>query len=257
MKVVILAGGLGTRISEETGSKPKPMIEIGGRPILWHIMKIYAHYGLTDFIICLGHRGYVIKEYFLNYFAHHADFTIDLAASSVEFHRKRVEPWRITLVETGGDTQTGGRLKRVAPYLDGEAFCFTYGDAVTDLNIPAVVDFNRHSETWATVTAVRPLGRFGAIAMSGSKVVDFEEKPIGQGGWINGGFFVLSPKVLGLIEGDHTVWEHEPMEELTRRGQLSAYRHNGFWQCLDTLRDKRTLEELWHGSNVPWRIWER
>jgi glucose-1-phosphate cytidylyltransferase len=257
MQVVILAGGLGTRISEETDARPKPMIEIGGRPLIWHIMKIYSHFGMTDFIVCLGYRGYVIKEYFLNYFAHNSDLTIDLSTNTVELRSKPTEQWRVTLVDTGATTQTGGRIKRVAPLLKDDTFCLTYGDAVADLDLRALVDFHRRGGTWATVTAVRPMGRFGAVTMDGSRVVRFEEKPIGDGGWINGGFFVLDRRIMDTITDDATIWEHGPMTELTQRGELAAYAHHGFWQCLDTLRDKRMLEEWWNGKSAPWRVWDR
>ena len=255
MKVVILAGGLGSRISEESHLKPKPMIEIGGKPILWHIMKIYSSYGLTDFIVCLGYKGYVIKEYFANYFLHMSDVTFDLSNNSMEVHQNSAEPWRITLVETGEDTQTGGRLRRVRDYLADEDFCFTYGDGVSDVNVGALIEFHRGSKRLATLTAVQPPGRFGSLLLDGSKVASFEEKPKGDGGWVNGGFFVLSPKVIDFIEGDSTVWEGAPLEKLAKAGQLGAYFHKGFWQPMDTLRDKNHLEDLWNRGAAPWKSW--
>jgi glucose-1-phosphate cytidylyltransferase len=255
MKAVILAGGLGTRISEETAVRPKPMVEIGGMPILWHILKLYSHHGVNDFIICLGYRGYVIKEYFANYFLHMSDVTIDLSNNRLKVHHKHAEPWRITLVDTGIDTQTGGRLKRVADYLDAEPFCFTYGDGVSDIDIGAELEFHRAAGTKATMCAVQPPGRFGALDIVGSRIIRFQEKPSGDGSWINGGFFVLEPSVLDLIEGDATVWERDPLESLAREGQLSAYPHNGFWQPMDTLRDRQKLEELWASGEAPWKLW--
>lgn len=257
MKAVILAGGLGTRISEETNLKPKPMIEIGGKPILWHIMKIYSHYGIHDFIICCGYKGYVIKEYFANYFLHMSDVTFDMQHNKMEVHHRYAEPWRVTLVDTGEDTMTGGRLRRVAPYLQGEdAFCFTYGDGVSDVNIVKLIDFHRAHGLQATVTAAYPPGRFGALDIHpDQRVTSFKEKPKGDGGLINGGFFVLSPKVIDLIAGDQTVWEREPLEKLAESGQLKAYSHEGFWQPLDTLRDKNLLEELWATGKARWRVW--
>jgi glucose-1-phosphate cytidylyltransferase len=256
MKCVILAGGLGTRISEESVLRPKPMIEIGGRPIIWHIMKIYSAYGIYDFVVCLGYKGYVIKEYFANYFLHMSDITIDMKDNSMQVHQKNVEPWRVTLVETGEDTQTGGRLKRVAPYLEKEEdFCFTYGDGVADVNIGALVQFHRAKKLQATLTAAQAPGRFGALELEGSQVTSFVEKPKGDGGWINGGFFVLSPRVIDYIGDDQTVWEREPLEHLARERQLAAYFHRGFWQPMDTLRDKNHLEQLWAGGNPPWKIW--
>ena len=255
MKAVILAGGLGTRISEETGVRPKPMVEIGGKPILWHILKIFSHYGIQDFVICLGYKGYLIKEYFANYFLHTSDVTFDIAANRMEVHQRHAEPWRVTLVDTGEATQTGGRLKRVAPYLGGETFCFTYGDGVAAVDVRALVDFHRRQERIATVTAVQPPGRFGALDIEGQRITRFEEKPHGDGSWVNGGFFVLEPAALGYIEGDHTVWEREPLESLAAEGQLSAYAHTGFWQPLDTLRDKIKLEELWQSGSPPWKVW--
>jgi glucose-1-phosphate cytidylyltransferase len=256
MKAVILAGGRGSRIAEESHLRPKPMIEIGGRPILWHIMKIYAHHGVSDFVICLGYRGYQIKEYFANYVLHAADVTIDLAANRIDYHTTTAEPWRVTLVETGEATQTGGRLKRVAPWLVGEdAFCMTYGDGVADLDIAAAIKFHRAHGKLATMTAVRPPGRFGAATLDGERVSGFTEKPRGDGGFINGGFFVLSPKVLERVAGDETVWEREPLESLAADGELQAYRHDGFWQPMDTLREKEHLDELWASGHAPWRLW--
>jgi glucose-1-phosphate cytidylyltransferase len=256
MKAVILAGGLGTRISEESNTKPKPMIEIGGKPILWHIMKIYSHYGINDFIVCCGYKGYVIKEYFANYFLHMSDVTFDMKNNSMEVHQRFAEPWKVTLVDTGESTMTGGRLKRVADYVkDEESFCFTYGDGVSDINIGALVEFHRGQKTKATLTAVYPPGRFGALDISEHKVNTFKEKPKGDGGMINGGFFVLSPKVLSLLIDDLTVWEREPLESLAKSGQISAYEHSGFWQPMDTLRDKNYLEELWASGNPPWKSW--
>jgi len=257
MKAVILAGGLGTRISEETALRPKPMVEIGGRPILWHIMKTYSHYGIHDFIICCGYKGYVIKEYFANYFLHQSDVTFDLSNNRMEVHQRFAEPWRVTLVDTGLDTMTGGRLKRVAPYLASEsAFCMTYGDGVASVDIAALLAFHQAHGRLATLTATLPPGRFGALDLAGDRVQSFREKPQGDGAAVNGGFFVLSPSVLDLIEGDHTLWEREPLETLARQGQLAAYHHTGFWQPMDTLRDKTHLEELWHSGKAPWKTWD-
>jgi glucose-1-phosphate cytidylyltransferase len=256
MKTVILAGGLGTRISEESHLKPKPMIEIGGKPILWHIMKIYSAHGLNDFVICCGYKGYVIKEYFANYFLHTSDVTFDLSNNAIEVHQRYAEPWKVTLVDTGDQTLTGGRLKRVAPYIENEeAFCFTYGDGVANIDVAAQIEFHRSHGKLATITAVQPPGRYGALQLSGSAVTAFMEKPRGDGGLINGGFFVLSPRCLDLIEGDHTSWESDPMATLARQGQLAAYQHDGFWQPMDTLRDKTQLEELWASNKAPWRVW--
>jgi glucose-1-phosphate cytidylyltransferase len=255
LKVVILAGGLGTRISEESQVRPKPMIEIGGKPVLWHIMKIYTAHGLNDFIICLGYKGYLIKEYFANYFLHMSDVTFDLSSNRMEVHEKFAEPWRVTLVDTGEDTMTGGRLKRVARYLDGGDFCFTYGDGLGDVNIRELVAFHARQRTPATVTAVQPPGRFGALNLTEQKITSFQEKPQGDRGWVSGGFFVLSPSVLDLIEGDRTVWEQDPMQRLARDGQLSAYIHRGFWHPMDTLRDKTHLDELWNNGDPPWKVW--
>ena len=256
MKAVLLAGGLGTRISEETHLKPKPMVEIGGMPILWHIMKIYAHHGINDFIICCGYKGYLIKEYFANYFLHMSDVTFDMRNNSMQVHQQSAEPWRVTLVDTGENTMTGGRLKRVAPYLQGEeAFCFTYGDGVSDVNITELVAFHKAQQVKATLTATLPPGRFGVLELQGAKVRSFQEKPKGDGGMINGGFFVLSPSVLDYIDGDSCIWERGPLETLAQEGQLSAFEHGGFWQPMDTLRDKTHLEELWQSGQAPWKVW--
>lgn len=257
MKAVILAGGLGTRISEETHVKPKPMIEIGGKPILWHIMKIYSHYGINDFIICCGYKGYVIKEYFANYFLHMSDVTFDMTNNKMTVHQKSAEPWQVTLVDTGDNTMTGGRLKRVASYLQGEdAFCLTYGDGVCDVNISKVIDFHKQQKVMATLTATLPPGRFGALDISKFKVRSFKEKPKGDGAMINGGFFVLSPCVIEYIKDDSCIWERHPLERLAEEGQLAAYHHNGFWQPMDTLRDKTYLEELWQSDQAPWKVWK-
>lgn len=256
MKAVLLAGGLGTRISEETHLKPKPMIEIGGKPILWHIMKIYSHYGINDFIICCGYKGYVIKEYFANYFLHMSDVTFDLSRNNMEVHQRYAEPWKITLVDTGDETLTGGRLKRVGQYLqDEDTFCFTYGDGLSDVNISSLIDFHHQQNTLATLTATYPPGRFGALDFRDNKILNFEEKPKGDGSMINGGFFVLSTKVLDLIAGDDVIWERGPLEGLAAQGQLSAFKHSGFWQPMDTLRDKNYLEELWASGDAPWKVW--
>ncbi|PWC53857.1 glucose-1-phosphate cytidylyltransferase [Azospirillum sp. TSA6c] len=256
MKAVILAGGLGTRISEETTSRPKPMIEIGGRPILWHIMKIYSANGINDFIVCLGYKGYFIKEYFANYFLHMSDVTFDMRNNGMEIHQNNAEPWRVTLIDTGEDTMIGGRIKRILPYVrDDEAFCVTYGDGVGNVDIRQVIDLHKREGRLATVTAMQPPGRFGSIRYDGTRVVAFEEKPLGDGGWINGGFFVLSPNVGSYIEGDSSVWEREPLERLARDNQLSVHFHRGFWQPMDTLRDKRYLEELWDTGKAPWKVW--
>jgi glucose-1-phosphate cytidylyltransferase len=254
MKVIILAGGLGTRISEESHLKPKPMIEIGGKPILWHIMKIYSHYGINDFVICLGYKGYIIKEYFANYFLHMSNVTFDMARNHMEVHEQNAEPWRVTLVDTGQDTLTGGRLKRVRDYIGDETFCFTYGDGVADLDIGATISFHRAHEKKATVTAIQPPGRYGALNLEGPNVRSFQEKPAGDGAWINGGFFVLEPSVFDYIHGDETSWESQPLQQLAREGQLQSYQHSGFWQAMDTLRDKNHLDELWN-SNPPWKVW--
>jgi glucose-1-phosphate cytidylyltransferase len=254
-KVVILAGGRGTRLAEETEAKPKPMVEIGGMPILWHIMKLYSAHGLNEFIVCLGYKGYVIKEYFFNYHLHMADVTLDLAKNAMEVHHARAEPWRLTLVETGLDTMTGGRLKRVRDYLGDETFCMTYGDGVGDVDIGATIRLHDAKQRLATVTAVRPPARFGALEIRNDLVAGFQEKPTGDGGWINGGFFVLSPKVIDRIADDSTTWETEPLESLARDDQLVAYHHPGFWQPMDTLRDKTQLEGLWQSGQAPWKIW--
>jgi glucose-1-phosphate cytidylyltransferase len=256
VKTVILAGGLGTRISEETHLKPKPMIEIGGKPILWHIMKLYAAHGVNDFVICCGYRGYVIKEYFANYFLHMSDVTFDMANNQMHVHEQHAEPWKVTLVDTGDDTMTGGRLKRVAQYVrDDDAFCLTYGDGVADVDITGEIAFHRQHGKWATVTAVQPPGCYGALQMTGTEVAGFMEKPRGDGGLINGGFFVLSPRCLDLIEGDASSWEGKPLAELANMGQLRAFEHQGFWQPMDTLREKNMLEELWNSGRAPWKIW--
>ena len=255
MKTVILAGGLGTRISEESHLRPKPMIEIGGRPILWHIMKSYSVFGHRDFIVCLGYRGYMIKEYFANYFLHMSDVTFDMANNRMEVHQNNTEPWRVTLVDTGESSMTGGRLKRVAAYVGEEDFCFTYGDGVSDIDINDLIRFHQSEKRLATLTAVQPPGRFGALNVSGRVVASFQEKPQGDGGWINGGFFVLSNKVFRYIVDDDTVWEREPLESLAREGQLAAYTHSGFWHAMDTLRDKNYLDELWASGKAPWKRW--
>lgn len=255
MKVVILAGGVGTRLSEETDIKPKPMVEIGGKPILWQIMKIYSHYGFNDFIICLGYKGYIIKEYFANYFLHMSDVTFDMVNNKMEVHQHNVEPWRVTLVDTGDNAMTGGRIKRIRSYLGEEDFALTYGDSVGNMDIKKLIAFHETQNTLATVTAVQPHGRFGAMNIDENKVSCFKEKPVGDGGWINGGFFVLSPRVIDYIDGDDTHWECEPMERLAKEGQLSAFLHNGFWHPMDTLRDKKYMEELWQSGAAPWKIW--
>jgi len=255
MKAVILAGGLGTRLSEESYLRPKPMVEIGGKPILWHIMKTYSHYGINDFIICCGYKGYVIKEYFANYFLHMSDVTFDMQENTMQVHHKKAEPWKVTLIDTGENTMTGGRLKRVAPYLDDEDFCFTYGDGVADIDISKLIAFHQQQNGLATLTAVQPPGRFGALTMQEHKVDAFEEKPQGDGSWINGGYFVLSPKVLDHIADDTTVWEKEPLSALAIAGELYSFCHKGFWQPMDTLRDKMHLEELWKMSQSPWKVW--
>ena len=255
MKAVILAGGKGTRIAEETSIKPKPMVEIGGRPILWHIMKIYSAHGINEFVICLGYKGYLIKEYFANYFLHTSDVTFDMVNNRMEVHRQHSEPWRVTLVDTGEDTQTGGRLKRIAEYLDDEAFCLTYGDGVGNIDITACIAHHRQQNRLGTVTAVQPPGRFGRLDINGPVLSGFREKPQGDGDWINGGFFVLSPTVLDYIPGDHALWEKEPMERLAQEGQMAVYRHDGFWQPMDTLRDKNLLEDLWASGQAPWKNW--
>nr|UXE44918.1 glucose-1-phosphate cytidylyltransferase [uncultured bacterium] len=255
MKAVILAGGFGTRISEETHLKPKPMIEVGGKPMLWHVMKIYSSHGITDFIVCLGYKGYVIKEYFANYFIHTSDVTFDLASNRVETHRRYSDPWRVTLIDTGERTQTGGRLKRVREYIGNEDFCFTYGDGVADVNVTELVQAHRKFGTLATVTAVQPPGRFGMLTLQENRIRGFKEKPDGDGGWINGGFFVLSPKAIDYVDGDDTSWERDPLERLAADGQLSAFVHRGFWQPMDHLRDKEHLEALWRSGRPPWKVW--
>ena len=255
MKAVILAGGLGTRISEETSSKPKPMIEIGSMPILWHIMKIYSTYGINDFIICCGYKGYMIKEYFANYSLHNSDVTFDMNDNSIEIHHNSAEPWKITLVDTGIDTMTGGRLRRVKKFVGDETFCFTYGDGLGDVNISNLIDFHKKNKKIATVTAVQPPGRFGILQIENNDVVNFKEKPSGDGNWINGGFFILESKVFEYIEDDKTIWEKESLEKLAKENQLSAYRHTGFWKPLDTLRDKNELENMWVKNKAKWKIW--
>ena len=258
MKVVILAGGMGTRLSEETDIKPKPMTEIGGRPMIWHIMKIYSHYGFNEFVLCLGYKGYMIKEYFANYFLHQADVTIDMKNNSMEVHHKKAEPWKVTLVDTGLASMTGGRIKRIKEYVGDEPFMLTYGDGVANIDLKALLAYHRKHKKYATITAIQPLGRFGAIdiAQNGS-VNSFQEKPKGDGAWINGGFFVLEPKIFDYIrKGDSTIWENEPLAALAQDGQLSAYQHPGFWKCMDTLREKMDLENLWNGANPPWKVWK-
>jgi glucose-1-phosphate cytidylyltransferase len=255
MKAVILAGGLGTRISEESHLKPKPMIEIGGRPILWHIMKIYSHYGINDFVICLGYRGYVIKEYFANYFLHMSDVTFDISENRMEVHQHYAEPWRVTLVDTGQETLTGGRLKRVREYVGNEGFCFTYGDGVADIDVGKLIQFHRSQRALATLTAIQPPGRYGAVSIDDTRVLSFAEKPEGDGAWINGGFFVLEPGAVDYIQGDQTSWESDALVRLSRDGKLSGYKHAGFWQAMDTLRDKNQLEDLWQSGKAPWKVW--
>ena len=256
MKAVILAGGFGTRISEETQLKPKPLIEIGGMPILWHIMKTYSHYGINDFVICCGYKGYMIKEYFANYSLHKSNITFDLEKNKIETHSTEVEPWRITLVDTGLNTMTGGRLKRVEKFLDNETFCFTYGDGLSNINIKKLIDFHKSQKTVATVTGVRPPGRFGAMSISNNKVTKFQEKPEGDGDWINGGFFILEPNVFDYIDNDETIWERKPLEKLSSENQLSSFLHPDFWQPVDTLRDKNRLEDLRNSKNPPWKVWK-
>lgn len=254
-KAVILAGGLGTRLSEETELRPKPMVEIGGRPIIWHIMKIFSAHGVDEFVICLGYKGYVIKEFFSNYYLHMTDVTFDIARNTCTMHRGNAEPWKVTLVDTGAQTMTGGRLKRVREYLGDDPFCLTYGDGVADVDVGALTRFHASHGRLATVTAVRPPGRFGALDLDAGSVRGFREKPMGDGGYINGGFFVLSPRVLDYIDGDATVWENEPLDRLAREQQLMAFVHDGFWQPMDTLREKRQLEELWSSGTAPWKVW--
>jgi len=255
MKAVILAGGQGTRISEETHLKPKPMIEIGNMPILWHIMKVYSTYELNDFVICCGYKGYMIKEFFANYFLHMSDVTFDMKKNTMKIHQKSVEPWKVTLIDTGLDTMTGGRLKKVQKYVGDDTFCFTYGDGLSDVNISKLVKFHKSKKAKATVTAVQPPGRFGKFSIKNEKVLDFVEKPAGDGGWINGGYFVLEPQVFDYIKGDSTIWEREPLEKLSKNGQLSAYKHTGFWYPLDTLREKNQLETMWNSGKAPWKVW--
>lgn len=255
MKAVILAGGFGTRISEESALKPKPMIEIGGKPILWHIMKMYSHHGINEFVICCGYKQYVIKEYFANYFLHNSNVTFEIAKNSMKVHHTQSEDWVISVVDTGENTLTGGRLKKVRDFIGNEDFCFTYGDGVSDLNIAQLLKYHKEHGKMATVTAIQPPGRFGAMEMSNNSVTRFQEKPKGDGSWVNGGFFVLNPKVIDLIDGDHTVWEKEPLEKLAASQQLQAYRHEGFWYAMDTLRDKNLLEELWASGKAPWKVW--
>lgn len=257
VKAVILAGGLGTRLAEETSTKPKPMVEIGGYPILWHIMKIYSAHGVSDFVICLGYKGYVIKEYFSSYFLRNSDVTFDMVANTMTTHSAKSEPWRVTLVDTGQETMTGGRLKRVLPHIkDEERFCLTYGDGVGDINITKLLAYHHESGRMATITGTQPPGRFGALSVEDDAVTGFKEKPVGDGNWINGGFFVLSPKVVDYIDGDATTWEQEPLERLAQENQLSLFRHSGFWQPMDSLRDKIQLEQHWAGGSAPWKIWK-
>ncbi len=257
MKAVILAGGLGTRLSEETLIKPKPMVEVGGKPILWHIMKIYSAFGINDFVVCLGYKGYMIKEYFANYVLHSSDVTFDLGKRSFEYHNSNQEDWRVTLVDTGDQTMTGGRLKRVGRFVKDETFCLTYGDGVCDINISKLVEFHKRSGTMATVSAVQPPGRFGSLAIDGDKVDAFVEKPVGDGGWINAGFFVLEPGVLNYIDGDATSWENEPLERLSRDHQLAAFKHPGFWHSMDTMRDCKQLNTMWESGRAPWMVWNK
>lgn len=256
MKAVILAGGLGSRLSEETATKPKPMVEIGGKPILWHIMKTYSSHGINDFVICCGYKGYMIKEYFANYSLHSSNITLDLSTNEIQVHEKYVEPWRVTLIDTGEDTLTGGRLRRVRPYLGEDDFCFTYGDGVGDIDIKELIRFHKSHGKLATVTAVLAPGRFGALGLTGTSVHSFVEKPRGDGTYINGGYFVLSPKVIDLIGGDDVTWEREPLQYLAENGQIEAFRHDRFWQPMDTLRDRQLLDSLWSSGNPPWRVWD-
>lgn len=255
MKAVILAGGLGTRLSEETETKPKPMVEIGGKPILWHIMKIYSQHGVNEFVICAGYKSYVIKEYFANYFLHMSNITFDMSTNEMEVHENKSEPWKVTIVDTGDGTMTGGRIKRIKDYIGENTFCMTYGDGVSDVNIGELIKFHCSNNKWATVTAVQPAGRFGAIKTEGTTITSFEEKPEGDGGWINGGFFVLEPEVFNLIDGDDSIFERKPMERLAEQRQISAFNHSGFWRPMDTLRDKRYLEAKWEEGKAPWKTW--
>ena len=255
MKAVILAGGLGTRLSEETGSIPKPMVAIGGKPILWHIMKIYAAHGITEFVVCLGYKGYSIKEYFANYFLHHSDVTFDLSTNSMSVHQNSAEPWKVTLVDTGENTMTGGRLRRVRDYIGDEDFCLTYGDGVGNVDITASIAFHKAHGLLSTMTVTQPPGRFGVVEMDGDRVTEFQEKPHGESGWINAGFFVLSPKVIDYIDGDDAIWEREPMERLAAAGQMCAWRHHDFWRPMDALRDKVVLEQIWSSGQAPWKVW--
>ncbi len=257
MKAVILAGGYGTRISEESNIKPKPMVEIGDKPIIWHIMKIYSSYGINEFIICCGYKGYILKEYFANYFLHSSDMTFDLKNNEMSIHTNNSEPWKVTLVDTGEGTMTGGRLKRVKDYVAGDTFCLTYGDGVSDVNIKKLIEFHKYQNTYATLTAAQPPGRFGAFTMAqeATKIINFHEKPEGDGAWVNSGFFVLEPEVIDFIENDKSVWESEPLQNLAKSGNLSAYKHDGFWQPMDTLRDKNILEKLWNSGEAPWKVW--
>lgn len=255
MKAVLLVGGKGTRISEESVLRPKPMIEVGGRPVLWHIMKCYGNYGINEFILCLGYKGYMVKEYFANYFLHTSDVTFDIANNNMLVHQQYGEPWKVTLVDTGEETQTGGRLRQVARYLGDDTFCFTYGDGLSDVRIDRLIEFHRQSGSIATLTAVQPPGRFGALSLDKTRITSFQEKPQGDGGWINGGYFVLEPAAINYIEGDDTVWEKEPLEAIAREEKLSAFLHNGFWQPMDTMRDKLRLEELWNTGAAPWKVW--
>ena len=256
MKAVILAGGRGTRLAEETSVRPKPMVKIGSKPILWHIMKIYSTHGINEFVICCGYKGYMIKEYFANYFLHNSDVTFDMTRNDMQVHEHSTEPWKVTLVDTGDSTATGGRLKRVSRYLDDEPFCFTYGDGVSNVDIGQLVTFHRQQGTLATMTAIQPPSKYGVLGFEGDRIIEFQEKPVGEGGWINGGFFVLDPKVLDYIDSDDTPWEHEPLRRLVSEGQLAAHFHHGFWQSMDTLRDRYVLEELWKGGDPPWKIWQ-
>ena len=255
MKAVILAGGFGTRISEETDVKPKPMIEIGGMPLLWHIMKSYSSYGINEFVICCGYKGYVVKEYFANYFLHMSDVTFDMKNNKMEVNQKFAESWKVTLVDTGLNTMTGGRLKKIQKYLDNETFCFTYGDGLADIDLKKLINFHKKNNSFATLTAVQPPGKYGALNLKKNKVTKFEEKPAGDGSWINGGFFVLEPEIFNYLKNDSTVWEKEPLEKMAKQNKVAAYKHSGFWQALDTLRDKNHLQSLWDSNKAPWKIW--